>query len=72
MNFTPTQEQLTILQEFNNHRVMKINAVAGSGKEQPQDADVLIDCRSTDDIEINNADGWYYHDKSEIVVHITT
>ena len=35
MNFTPTQEQLTILQEFNNHRVMKINAVAGSGKEQP-------------------------------------
>ena len=31
MNFTPTQEQLTILKEFNNHRVMKINAVAGNG-----------------------------------------
>ena len=72
MNFTPTQEQLTILQEFNNHRVMKINAVAGSGKEQPQDVDVLIDYRSTDGIEINNADGWYIYDESKIVVHITT
>lgn len=51
---------------------MKVKELIELLKEQPQDADVLIDCRSTDDIEINNAGGWYYHDKSEIVVHITT
>ena len=51
---------------------MKVKELIELLKEQPQDADVLIDCRSTDDIEINNADGWYIYDDSEIVVHITT
>ena len=51
---------------------MKVKELIELLKEQPQDADVLIDCRSTDDIEISDAVGWYYQDKSEIVVHITT
>ena len=51
---------------------MKVKELIELLKEQPQDVDVSIDCRSTDDIEINNADCWYYHDESEIVVHITT
>ena len=32
MKFNPTQEQLDILETFTNTRVMKVNAVAGSGK----------------------------------------
>ena len=36
---------------------MKVKELIELLKEQPQDADMLIDCRSTDDIEINNADG---------------
>jgi len=32
MSFTPTQEQLDILEAFNESRVLKVNAVAGSGK----------------------------------------
>ena len=51
---------------------MKVKELIELLKEQPQDGDVLIDCRSTDYIEINNVDGWYSYDKSEIVVHITT
>ena len=51
---------------------MKVKESIELLKEQPQDVDVLIDCRSTDDIEINNADWWYIYDESEIVVHITT
>ena len=35
MQFTPTQEQQDILTAFKEHKVMKVNAVAGSGKEQP-------------------------------------
>lgn len=30
--FTPTQEQLNILETFKNTRVLKVNAIAGSGK----------------------------------------
>ena len=51
---------------------MKVKELIELLKEQPQDADMLIDCRSTDDIEINNADEWHIYDESEIVVHITT
>lgn len=29
--FTPTEEQLTILEAFKHSRVLKINAIAGSG-----------------------------------------
>ena len=32
MKFTPTQEQLDILEVFSQHKIMKVNAVAGSGK----------------------------------------
>lgn len=32
MKFTPTQEQQDILNAFKEHKIMKINAVAGSGK----------------------------------------
>lgn len=32
MQFTPTQEQQDILAAFKEHKVMKVNAVAGSGK----------------------------------------
>jgi len=32
MTFTPTPEQVDILNAFNEHRVLKINACAGSGK----------------------------------------
>ena len=35
MSFTPTQEQQDILNAFKEHKIMKVNAVAGSGKEQP-------------------------------------
>lgn len=33
--FTPTKQQLDILEAFKNTRVLKVNAIAGSGKEQP-------------------------------------
>ena len=32
MKFTPTQEQQEILTAFKEHKIMKVNAVAGSGK----------------------------------------
>ena len=32
MQLTPTQEQQDILNAFKEHKVMKVNAVAGSGK----------------------------------------
>ena len=34
MQFTPTQEQQDILNAFKEHKVMKVNSVAGSGKLQ--------------------------------------
>ena len=33
--FKPTKQQLGILEAFKNTRVLKVNAIAGSGKEQP-------------------------------------
>ena len=35
IKFKPTDEQLLILDAFNKHKVIKVNAIAGSGKEQP-------------------------------------
>lgn len=35
MQLTPTHEQQDILNAFKEHKVMKVNAIAGSGKEQP-------------------------------------
>ena len=32
IKFTPTDEQKLILESFKHHKVIKVNAVAGSGK----------------------------------------
>lgn len=50
---------------------MKVKELVELLLKQPQDADILIDCRQTDDIEIYSHVGWYQDAEDEVVVHIT-
>ena len=40
--------------------------------QQPEDAEILIDCRRTDDVEIYNQSGWYSTEPETVVVRIDT
>lgn len=51
---------------------MKVKELIELLKQQPEDAEVLIDCRRIDDAEIYNQSGWYASEPETVVVHIDT
>lgn len=51
---------------------MKVKEFIELLKQQPEDAEVLIDCRHIDDAEIYNQSDWYATEPETIVVHINT
>ena len=51
---------------------MKVKELIELLKQQPEDAEVLIDCRHIDDADIYNQSGWYANEPETIVVHIDT
>lgn len=51
---------------------MKVKELIELLKQQPEDAEILIDCRHIDDVEIYNQSDWYATEPETIVVHINT
>ena len=51
---------------------MKVKELIELLKQQPEDAEVLIDCRHIDDVEIYNQSDRYVNEPETIVVHINT
>ena len=51
---------------------MKVKKFIELLKQQPEDTDILIDCRHIDDVEIYNQFGWCANEPETIVVHIDT
>ena len=51
---------------------MKVKELIELLKQQPEDAEILIDCRIIDDVGIYNQSGWYATEPETIVVHIDT
>lgn len=51
---------------------MKVKELVELLLQQPQDADVLIDCRDIDDVIVYAKDGFYLNNTDEIVVFIDT
>lgn len=51
---------------------MKVKELIELLKQQPEDAEILIDCRHIDDVEIYSQSDWYADEPETIVVHINT
>ena len=51
---------------------MKVKELIELLKQQPEDADILIDCRHIGDAEIYSQSDWYANEPETIVVHIET
>lgn len=51
---------------------MKVKELIELLKQQPEDAEILIDCRHTDYVVIYNQSDWYADEPETIVVHINT
>ena len=51
---------------------MKVKELIELLKKQPEDAEILIDCRCIDDAEIYSQSEWYADEPETIVVHINT
>ena len=51
---------------------MKVKELIELLKQQPEDAEILIDCRHIDDADIYNQSGWYASEPETVVVHIDT
>ena len=51
---------------------MKVKELVELLLQQPQDADILIDCRDIDDVILYAKDGFYLNNTDEIVVFIDT
>jgi hypothetical protein len=51
---------------------MKVKELIELLKQQPEDAEILIDCRHIDDVEIYSQSDWYAGEEEIIVVHINT
>ena len=51
---------------------MKVKELIELLKLQPENAEILIDCRYIDDAEIYNQSNWYTDEPETVVVHIET
>ena len=51
---------------------MKVKELIELLKQQPEDAEILIDCRCTDDVYIYSQSDWYANEPETVVVHIDT
>lgn len=51
---------------------MKVKELIELLKQQPEDAEILIDCRHIDDVEIYSQYDWYADEPETTVVHMNT